>query len=224
MILGYEFRENFRPDWLNGLELDFYYPKLRLGIEFQGDQHFVPTERFGSCTKQRDRDRIKFYLCAAEEVTLVRLRAIDLRFVSIRSKLRRVNIRMFRKPLRSIRKALDREAKAYRRSLVEKFDSVTAVSGNNRKLAKRRQISRFLVSKGLNPLPPRTTRADIRPTKIYTKQEIEAMKSPRGGYTRQILKSMGVPWPPPRHWQRTLMQGPPPNPDQHTDLKPYMTL
>lgn len=32
--------DNFRPSWLNGLEIDRYYPNLGIAIEFQGDQHF----------------------------------------------------------------------------------------------------------------------------------------------------------------------------------------
>jgi len=31
--------DNYRPDWLEGLEIDRYYPTLGIAIEFQGDQH-----------------------------------------------------------------------------------------------------------------------------------------------------------------------------------------
>lgn len=31
---------NYKPSWLNGLELDRYYPSLRTAFEFQGKQHF----------------------------------------------------------------------------------------------------------------------------------------------------------------------------------------
>jgi hypothetical protein len=31
---------NYKPSWLNGLEIDRYYPSLRLAFEFQGEQHF----------------------------------------------------------------------------------------------------------------------------------------------------------------------------------------
>lgn len=36
--------DNYRPDWLGGLEIDRYYPDIGIAIEFQGDQHsrFVP--------------------------------------------------------------------------------------------------------------------------------------------------------------------------------------
>ena len=39
--------------------------------------------------------------------------------------------------------------------------------------------------------------------------EIEAAKSPRGGFTRQILAAWGVPWPPPKGWRRALIAGRP---------------
>lgn len=33
---------------------------------------------------------------------------------------------------------------------------------------------------------------------------IELLKSPRGGWTRDNLKILGVPWPPPHGWKREL--------------------
>jgi len=52
--------ENYRPDWLYGLELDFYLPNLNLAIEVQGAQHYFwcpdihPT--FEDFEKQKQRD------------------------------------------------------------------------------------------------------------------------------------------------------------------------
>lgn len=37
-------------------------------------------------------------------------------------------------------------------------------------------------------------------------QEIEAGKSPRGGWTRATLATWGIGWPPRRHWKRRLIQ------------------
>lgn len=36
-------------------------------------------------------------------------------------------------------------------------------------------------------------------------QEIEAMRSARGGFTKDTLRAMGVPWPPPKGWRRQLI-------------------
>lgn len=45
-----------------------------------------------------------------------------------------------------------------------------------------------------------------------TAEEIEAGKSPKGGFTRDQLEKWGVPWPPPKGWKRKLM-GKPEQPD-----------
>lgn len=37
-----------------------------------------------------------------------------------------------------------------------------------------------------------------------TKEEIEAAKTLRGGWTREQLAKWGVPWPPPRGWKAAL--------------------
>jgi len=37
-----------------------------------------------------------------------------------------------------------------------------------------------------------------------TEEEIEAGRSPRGGWTRAQLAEWGVPWPPPKGWRRRL--------------------
>jgi ribonuclease HI len=57
----------------------------------------------------------------------------------------------------------------------------------------------------------------IRPdTHKPTPAEIEAAKSPAGGWTRKQLAGWGVPWPPPKGWRRALeskshiKQDPPP--------------
>ena len=36
--------------------------------------------------------------------------------------------------------------------------------------------------------------------------EIEAARSPRGGWTRATLAGWGVPWPPPSGWLRALLR------------------
>lgn len=43
----------------------------------------------------------------------------------------------------------------------------------------------------------------LRPT--YA--EIEAAKTPAGGYDKQQLAKWGVPWPPPKGWKKKLLEG-----------------
>ena len=42
-----------------------------------------------------------------------------------------------------------------------------------------------------------------------SREEIEACRTPKGGYsfTRERLASWGVPWPPPAGWRRALQRG-----------------
>ena len=42
--------------------------------------------------------------------------------------------------------------------------------------------------------------------------EIEAAKTPSGGWTREQLARWGVPWPPPKGWRQCLMVTPIPIP------------
>jgi hypothetical protein len=41
--------------------------------------------------------------------------------------------------------------------------------------------------------------------RIYTEEEIDALKSPRGGWTKKTLKSIGVGWPPEKGWRQRLL-------------------
>jgi hypothetical protein len=36
--------------------------------------------------------------------------------------------------------------------------------------------------------------------------EINAARSPNGGWTRETLAGWGIPWPPPRGWRRKLLR------------------
>lgn len=39
-----------------------------------------------------------------------------------------------------------------------------------------------------------------------TQDEIEAAKSPKGGFKRDTLAEWGVPWPPPKGWRKTILR------------------
>lgn len=38
-----------------------------------------------------------------------------------------------------------------------------------------------------------------------TSAEIEAARTPKGGFTRDQLAAWGVPWPPPKGWLKALI-------------------
>lgn len=212
MIIGDSFLQNHRPRWLHGLELDFYYPDLNVAFEFQGDQHLVSSTTFGSCKPQQKRDWLKSKICKECGICLLRITARDLQYGVIRSKLRRCGIWKKRKVSRSERKDIDTKSRQYRQKLLREFDSPTATKGVLRKRAVFRRENAFRQAKGLPPLVPTTPRQvrllQVNPIRQFTEAEIEAGRSSAGGFTRDTLKSWGVPWPPPRHWKKVLMRGP----------------
>ena len=59
---------------LQGLEIDIWIPELRLGIEYQGEQHYQAFEHWGGekgLRKRQENDRKKKLLCKQTGYTLV---------------------------------------------------------------------------------------------------------------------------------------------------------
>jgi very-short-patch-repair endonuclease len=74
-----EFEKSF--DWFydfkkpkGRFKLDFYLPKFKIGIEFDGEQHFKPsfTGKWESVGKVRYRDRLKEKLCKKHNINIIR--------------------------------------------------------------------------------------------------------------------------------------------------------
>lgn len=64
----------YSPSWLDKLRLDIYIPEYKLGIEYQGEQHYKPIEFFGgkeNLKKQQERDKRKASLCKIHGVKLI---------------------------------------------------------------------------------------------------------------------------------------------------------
>jgi len=62
------------PKWLNRQHLDIYFPKLNIGIEYQGAQHYEPVGFFGgqeAFVKTVERDMKKKKLCEKHNCTLI---------------------------------------------------------------------------------------------------------------------------------------------------------
>jgi hypothetical protein len=74
--------DNYRPEWLKGLELDRFYPSLGVAIEFQGDQHsrVVPGMHKGPSDFQRqvDLDTQKRHNCEKRGIKLYSINLLDL--------------------------------------------------------------------------------------------------------------------------------------------------
>jgi len=123
--------ENYRPNWLRGLELDFYFPTIRLAVEFQGDQHFIPTKDFGDCKAQRRRDRAKTALTRENGICLVKVMAFDLQYSRMRWLLKRALFQLGRRfrilsPNERLWALINEDAIAYRQHLYQNFASPTA--------------------------------------------------------------------------------------------------
>ena len=62
------------------LPFDFYLPNYNICIEFDGEQHFKPRERFGgieSFNEQKLRDKIKTEYCIKNNIKLIRIKYTD---------------------------------------------------------------------------------------------------------------------------------------------------
>lgn len=71
---SYEVIRHHRPNWLKGLELDIFIPKLSIGIEYQGQQHYHPVEAWGGKEALKDlkkRDKRKKEICDQNGIDLI---------------------------------------------------------------------------------------------------------------------------------------------------------
>lgn len=64
----------FHSEWLENQSLDIYIPSIKCGIEYQGEQHYLPSEYYGGVEKleeQRRADDLKREKCDDIGVTLI---------------------------------------------------------------------------------------------------------------------------------------------------------
>lgn len=64
----------FKDSWLNLQSLDIYIPSLKIGIEYQGIQHFKAIEYFGGeegFNELQQRDKLKKELCKKNKIKLI---------------------------------------------------------------------------------------------------------------------------------------------------------
>lgn len=65
---------HYRPEWLQGLELDIYIEEYKIAIEYQGIQHYQPVKHWGGqegFIKRRTNDIKKKLLCEQNGVRLI---------------------------------------------------------------------------------------------------------------------------------------------------------
>jgi len=71
------------PEWANGLEIDLWWPKFDLAVEFQGHGHFSPVFGRHEFKKQQANDRMKVVLCERNGIVLVRVQICELQHPQI---------------------------------------------------------------------------------------------------------------------------------------------
>lgn len=65
---------HYRPEFLERLELDIYIPELKIGIEYQGIQHYRPVKHWGgekALMKCKERDKRKRQICEDIGIKLI---------------------------------------------------------------------------------------------------------------------------------------------------------
>lgn len=75
--IGLEVIYSYRPDFLNGKEIDIYIPKYKLGIEYNGTLYHHSTKNVSSYLKKSIKDSryhlIKFNSCFKNEINLLHI-------------------------------------------------------------------------------------------------------------------------------------------------------
>lgn len=131
MLRGFKYIDNWKPPWLKAstgrhFELDRYYPELKAGFEFQGEQHFQDE-------KQIRRDKYKWQLCKEQDIEVILIDTSDLHSGSLRYRVNRAT-RAFRmslapqdrKQVKNLTnsnklKQLNQEAREYRRLIRRQY-------------------------------------------------------------------------------------------------------
>jgi hypothetical protein len=71
---SYNVMSQYRPKWLGRQSIDIYVEELKIGVEYQGDQHMRPVEFFGgfeAFEKTKQRDQKKWELCRRNGCRLI---------------------------------------------------------------------------------------------------------------------------------------------------------
>ena len=81
---GHEHIDNYRPEWLTNpstgqrLEIDRYYPRFKVGYEYQGEQHLRQVEGFENIRYRNYLDGMKSKMAKNAGVEIVRVEPVEL--------------------------------------------------------------------------------------------------------------------------------------------------
>lgn len=136
-LVPHRYLEDHRPDWMNGLELDFWFPDIGFAVEFNGDQHYFPTG-FGDHRPQSFRDRAKKEICTHLRIPFLIVDASMLEYTILQGKIKRKIGRRNMTPASSgnyqALKQINADAIQYRKTLIKNYGAATA----HRRGSKRR--------------------------------------------------------------------------------------
>lgn len=164
-ITGHKYIDNYRPKWLTNpktgqpLEIDRYYPDIKIGFEFQGEYHLRPIEGTDEFKYRRHLDNLKRRLAAQQGVKIISVEPIDLTMNVMRRYARRAlrqfenekyNGRRARKRHRTERmqenqrlrndlKQVSKQATEYRKALEEIYGPQIGTHMRKRSLRKNRE-------------------------------------------------------------------------------------
>lgn len=211
-FLKEEIIEDYRPEWLFGMEIDLLIPTLNLAIEFNGDQHQYHTE-FGSPASQKRRDKMKKMIILDRGMKFLTMEAIDLEARMVKKALRKaVDVEFKWKSCRS-RASLDKESAKYRDLLLAKYGSPSCVKRSTKRRAK---LIAAMNKRNGGSYNPKMIRGESKPASevrsntvkqrvVFTEKILQEAKSDAGGWSRKQLGFLGVSWPPKKGWKNDLI-------------------
>lgn len=209
-MIDQEFVEDYRPDWMQGLELDFYFFGIRVAFEFQGDQHYVPAFGEQPWRNQQQRDEEKKALCKRLGVHLVCIDAVNLGYFEIYYQLKILKLRHVKVKQKKwdivLLKELNRKSKEYRATLDANYRSPTVFrkKTENRhcalvewgvakpKLFRRKKPKHYRNPERIVPIedPPHLEGNVV----VLTQELLDKCKTEKGGFTKATVKVFGGEW------------------------------
>lgn len=203
---------HYRPDFLDGLELDIFIKEKNIAIEYQGRQHFEPIEFFGgkeSFIKQQKNDNKKLNICKSLKIPLIyfdykddlseelvqkRLSKVDLGLelnepillntTTIKqSQTNTISKKTESVPKSNIKKSKKSIEKERRKALIAKYDSHKATN-----ISHQNQIYGYQNIPSSVPRSIKEITIEVEVMDEVTKQKIENIKRTHGeNYTYKII-------------------------------------
>lgn len=157
LFLGKPSHTDYRPDWLEGLELDAYWEHINIGLEYQGEQHYLDVYGKENLIKQVGRDKIKKRICRERKMVLIRVDSADFDLEGFEERIRlfisqskrnrklfdRISNRTRNKVIPMVRETLGKlisESNDYKKYIKKKYGSPMVLRGWRRHKAMKKLV------------------------------------------------------------------------------------